>query len=194
MRHEKILEQYKKIFSTEVTEEEIDILIKNNCECCRCSTSLFEMDDFPEIHNGYVYCEDCYKEEFMDTCPICEEYFTKATCPEEEKIIVTKWASRELGLEKAGFYQVKEYPYTFGDILSGVHSLFNDSLELIRECDINSMLTKIYEREMEIISSECCHQCVNKYTGKTKLENNYTDEEYGEKFIAIQNEVIKNGF
>lgn len=193
---EKILQHYKENYSSspiEISDDKIEVLISNDCECYHCSKSIFELYDFPEIEENTIYCEDCYREEFMATCPICEDYFVKATTALDEKIIVTKEASKELGLDKAGFYQVLKYPYTFGNILSGVGSLRNDSLELIRECDINSMLKKIDRNHDEITSGECCHECVDKYTGKTKIINNYVDKEFGKKYTALQRKVIKLG-
>lgn len=33
----------------EFNDLEIDIIIQNNCKCCNCSKSIFELSDFPEV-------------------------------------------------------------------------------------------------------------------------------------------------
>ena len=57
------------------TNEELDIIIKENCKCGHCGKSIFDMDDFPEIIDNQILCEECYKDEYRDICPICEEYY-----------------------------------------------------------------------------------------------------------------------
>lgn len=190
-----IREHYKEKYQSSplpVTTYELRVLKKSDCECGYCRESIFELDDYPRIHKGEVVCERCYHEHFESTCPICEEYFDKALRAKDEKIVITKEAAQELGIDKPGFYQVKSYPYYRAAVVWGVEQLYQSSLELMRECDINSMLKRLGRGE--ITSGECCHECVDKYSGKSELKNNYVNRAYGKKQIALEKQVIKDGF
>jgi hypothetical protein len=196
LRKQIILHYAEKYQSSPVplSRHQVKRLVKADCKCEMCGKSIFEMDDFINIMKNEIICEDCFHEQYEATCPICEEYFLKALKAKDEKIVVTKESFAELGLDKPGFYEVKSYPYFRACIVSGVEQLYNDSLKLIHECDINSMLTNIRGVKHEIISGECCHDCVNKYTGKTSIRNNYVNKTYGKKMIEIERQVIKKGF
>lgn len=176
----------------ELSRHEVNRLIKVDCDCEQCGTSIFELEDYPSIERKEVICSRCYHEKYEATCPICEEYFLKATKPSEEKIIVTKEAFKELGLDKPGFYQVTSYPYYRACIVVGVEQLYSDSMKLIRECDINSMHKKLYGNG-DITSGECCHDCAGKYTGQIRIKNNYANKAYGKKRIVLERQVIKEG-
>lgn len=177
-----------------LNRREINLLIKADCKCEYCGTSIFELDDFPRTDGKEVICEECFHEQYEATCPICEEYFEKALKAKDEKIVVTKEAMAELGIDKPGFYQVTSYPYYRACVVMGVEQLYQSSLKLIRECDINSMHKKLYPHSDEITSGECCHDCVDRYSGKSKIKNNYCDKEYGKKRVAFERKVINDGF
>lgn len=182
----------------QVSSKEIKTILSSECNCSSCGKSIFELDDYPNVNvkESEVLCEYCYKDKYMETCPLCEDYFEKATKPEEQILIISKEAIEEYDIDiKPGFYQVKKWPYHYGNIVSGFEGVFNDALELIRECDINSMLKRIREgRENEEVGAgECCDGCMNKYTGKTTLVNNYINKSYGKKLIKLMNEVISEG-
>jgi recombinational DNA repair protein RecR len=144
-RTDKILLHYKTKYSSspvEISSSEIKIIIKNKCECWRCSKSIFEMDDFPNIKNNTVYCEDCYSEEFETVCPICEEIFEKAEKASDYYFVVSKEASK-ICFVKPGIYKAKFFPIFYGNCVTGFDAFFEDNIELIRELDINSMKDKL---------------------------------------------------
>lgn len=77
---DKIIEHGKNRYSSsphDFSDIQIDIIIKNNCQCGYCGKSIFEMQDFPEVleDEKEVLCEECYDEHYRDTCPICEDYY-----------------------------------------------------------------------------------------------------------------------
>lgn len=171
------------------------IIAEHSCECDMCGVSIFELDDFPEVKKGEVLCEYCHRDKYMLTCPICEEYFYKANKPKDEIIIISREAIREYSLDiKPGFYQIKEWPYHYGNVVTGFEGLYPDTIALIKELDINSMLRKLFNGNKNTVwANECCHDCMKKYTGQTKLVNNYWDKEAGKKRIKLMREVIAAG-
>ena len=113
---EKIKEYYKTGFCSspaDVSDEEIEFIITRDCKCEHCGKSLFEMDDFVEIikdNNGACYellCEECYTEEYMETCGLCEDYYEKPTKPENTFFVVSKIACEDVAMNtiKPGIYQ-----------------------------------------------------------------------------------------
>jgi hypothetical protein len=195
---QQIKEHYEKVFVHPITKEEIDLLIKHNCECDHCSKSLFEMYDFAElsIDEDEVLCEHCYRYEYMTPCPICEDSFLTPTKADDNILIIPKETIEEYGMSiKPGFYQVKKWPFFYGNCVTGFDGLFDDAIELIRECDINSMLYKLYPHngKEQVSAGDCCHNCMLKYTGQTKVTNHYTDKAYGRKRVRLEKEVIQNG-
>lgn len=195
MTEQKIKDHYRDNYSSspiKVKLSEMRILLECKCECYNCGASIFEMEDFPEIVDEKVFCEDCYKREYLTTCIICEEYYNKPRTPKQTLLIITKETAADLGIKQAGFYQVKKYPFFLAATGFGVEHIFADSIKLLHPCNINSMFKKL--KRHTINSGECCEECVNKYSGKTKLVNNYVNKKYGSKLIKLQKEVISNGY
>lgn len=187
---------YEQEFHTSVSDREIGILIAHNCDCDNCGDSIFGMDDFPNVKKGEVLCENCYRDKYMLDCPICENYFYKALKPKDEVIIISKEAVEQYGMEvKPGFYRVIEWPYHYGNIVTGFEGLYNNSIKLIKELDINSMLYKLqpHNGTEKVSAGECCHDCMKKYTGQSKIINNYVDKKYGRQWIKLLKEVIALG-
>jgi len=93
----------------EITDEEIKLLIAYNCRCGECNTSIFELDDFPDIDikKDEVLCEDCYYEEYYEQCPLCEkDYYIE---PEPDKF--PKSPFYYIGNQsQSGIYHAKSYP------------------------------------------------------------------------------------
>ncbi len=196
---EEILARYKTGFSSsphQISNEDLELVIKSECNCWSCGKSIFEMDDFPTVRDGDLLCEDCEREKYYLTCDICENYFEKALSPGEEIIIISKEAVEEIGEDiKPGFYQVLKWPYFLGATGFGFEMLFKENISLIKELDINSMKDKLYPHNAphRIMAEECCHECAARYTGKTKIINNYWDKEYGKMRVKLERKVIKEG-
>lgn len=171
------------------------VITEHNCQCDSCGISIFELEDFPEVSKGEVLCEQCYREKYMDTCVICEEYFYKATKPKEEVIIISKEAVIEYSMDvKAGFYRALEWPYYRANCVTGFEFLYKDAVKLIKELDINSMLKKLYNGNRNIVwADECCKDCMLKYTGQKTLLNNYIDKKYGKERVKFERAVIAAG-
>lgn len=201
MTTKEIKQHYKTEFSSspvKITQEEIDLLIKHECQCSYCCKEILEMWDFPNLNTekDEIICEDCYKTKYQVTCPICEEWFDKATKPEDQILIISSQSVEEYNLSvKPGFYQVKEWPYFYGNCVTGFDGLFDNTIELIRECDINSMLYKLqpHNGKEKVSAGECCHACMEKYTGKTEIVNNYCNKRYGAKRVKLEKQVIVDG-
>lgn len=76
----KIKQHYKKGFCSspiDVDDKEVKFIIENDCKCYNCDTSIFEMNDFPEllIEDREILCEDCYDQQHRKLCPICENSY-----------------------------------------------------------------------------------------------------------------------
>lgn len=76
----KIIEHAKSEYTSspyEFSDAELDIIVENDCQCEYCGKSIFEMWDFPEVleEEREVLCEECYDNNYRDTCPICENSY-----------------------------------------------------------------------------------------------------------------------
>ena len=171
-----------------------DERVLGSCACSYCSDQL----DEDEIENPYVddcdeiMCDDCYKEHYMETCPICEEWYEKPTNPEETFFVVSKEASEECEVE-AGFYQVTDFPYWLGATGFGFEMLFKNAIKLIRACDINSMLQKLHRGSEKIGADECCSECVKKYTEKKYRYTQWCDPKCRIHRNIFERGVIEHG-
>ena len=171
MEDNKIIEHYKSNFNSspvEITKDEIDFVNKHNCKCDNCGKSIFNMDDFPEllIDEDGLMCENCYSEEYRETCPICEEsYDTKDFT--NNYFILDESSSKELKM-KAGIYEIIKRPFIFGNILSGFESFFEDNIKLVLPININEF-KKIDVGNMccEVYSDMICPECVEKFIRKS---------------------------
>lgn len=192
----KLIEHYKHNYASspfELTDSELDYIIENDCECSSCGNDIFEEYDAPNIIDNKLLCESCYHEQYYDTCPICKDYFWKPQTPQEDILIISEHVVKEYGLRLApGFYQVLEYPYYYGNILTGFDDLFYHAIKLLRRCNINAIMFALYpvHGNEQVGAGSCCDSCYNKYTGRTRLLNRYCNKVYGKKRIAFERKVI----
>lgn len=149
---QKIKDHYKTEFSSsnngmlEITDEEIDFIIKHDCKCYGCSKSIFEMDDFPELltEADELICEQCYDEDYTMTCPICEDSYDIYDGESEYEVIVE--GDEDYNFEYAGIYK---------------------NGRLIVPIKINEFKKiEIGENCCEVYSDKICNDCVEKYIRK----------------------------
>ena len=166
-------------------------------ECTYCGNDLNseELENPRKDEHDDVICDECYDDKHMNICELCEDYYEKPETPEETFFVVSKEASEELDI-KPGFYQVLSYPYLFGDIVFGVSSVFENSVKLIKKANINSMLRKMYGKNVgEIGATEICDSCFNKYTSsKYEVRTNYCDQFQKVHRNIYERGIIKQGF
>ena len=161
----KIKEHYKTEYSSsesmlEITDEEIDFIIKHDCKCDYCSNSIFEMDDFPELieQDDDLMCEDCYDEEYRMICPICESSYD----------IYDGESEYEVAVEGDDDYK---YPGIYKDA------------KLIVPIRINEFKKIEWgERCGEVYSDKICPECVQKFTTK----ENFLLIDYGTPCLLIE--------
>lgn len=95
----------------------IEAIKKNDCCCSSCGASIFDLPDFPVIRKRMVYCEECERRLFYSACPLCDDYY-ETPKPRQEILIISKEAIEEYDMGiTPGFYKVKRYPITFGNIV-----------------------------------------------------------------------------
>jgi hypothetical protein len=162
----------------EFTDEELNVILGNGCNCSHCGESIFGLSDFPTIKNGYVYCEECETELFFDTCPICENLFEKPETPEQHRFVLTKEQAGGEGM-KPGIYQVKKFPFYRAALVFGFESFFDDAIELVREMDINAVLEKIRGRKQDVAGDCICPDCFDKYTMRKPVKTRYCNPRTG---------------
>jgi hypothetical protein len=144
------------------------------CSTCGCEEDKSDYEFDREDEYGDLICDDCFEEEYMNYCQICEELFEKPTTAKDTFFIVTKEQESIAGIT-AGVYQALEYPFFYGNILSGFDAFFKDSIKLIRECDINSMIRKI-NGHGEVQTDICCPDCAERFSAKKYRYINYWDK------------------
>lgn len=147
-------------------DEQVELIIKHNCNCDYCGESIFDMYDFPEVLTGKdeLLCENCYDEYYRDVCPVCEESYEKEEF--SEYFFITKETSK-IAHKPVGMYRILAYPFFYGDCLSGFDAFFNDSIEKVSSIDINEAYSILHPRNNKDILMDCiCSECAEKYTRK----------------------------
>lgn len=181
------IKAYSKKHCAKWDDDDIQRVISADCRCSRCGTSIFDMDDYPYTSEDEydVICTECYDEVFSSYCECCENRYEERY--QTEKFIVFTPAHIENNsLEgiKAGIYRVKKYPIFYGNIVSGFDGLFNENIELVRECDIDSMITKIHGSDHEQrYADSICQDCAEKFALITPLAKSYV--QYIDTFTRV---------
>jgi hypothetical protein len=200
----KIIKHFKNNYNSSphpITNEKIDFLIKNDCQCDNCGASIFELDDFPEIliEDNELLCDDCYHEKYNDICPICEDYYDTKDYT-SDYFVLTEYSAKELKMIP-GIYKILERPFFYGDILSGFDAFFSNSIELAVPIKINELKKIECGDNCQEVTSDClCPDCIAKYVRKKDylhvdvrpclLVKKYEDE-YLKKYTSEQLHVIR---
>lgn len=156
---QKIKNHYKTEYSSSgpeltISDDEIDFIIKHDCKCSTCGKSIFEMWDFPEliVNDDELRCEDCYDEDYLAICPICESSYDIYGGESEYEVIVE-------GDENYNF----EYPgiYKNGKLIVPIKINEYEKIEVGEHCT-------------EVYSDKICSECVKKFTAKERYLTNDT--------------------
>lgn len=144
-------------------------------ECSYCGNDLREdeIENPREDESGDVMCDQCYEDEFLEHCSLCENYYDKPTKPEETFFVVAKEVSGQVGVDP-GFYKVLNWPYMLCATGFGFEMLYEGSIKLEKSADINSMLRKLHGVYREKFSAnEICPDCFEKYSNPKYHRINY---------------------
>lgn len=148
----------------EFSDDDIDVIISNDCECSMCAESIFELHDFPEIVDGEVMCERCWDEEFRTTCPICEDRIDNADMT--RYFFIPKEMEREARIE-TGLYKALKDSFYMSDLF-GFIAFDNDSIEKVSSMNISEVLkteySHYYDRYCYPEVDFMCPECLSKYT------------------------------
>lgn len=146
-------------------------------KCSYCYNELDEEEiEYPRTdETGDIICDNCFKENYQDYCPLCEEHYDTPTKPEETFFVISKESESKAGVE-AGFYKVKSWPYWVGATGLGFQWLNESAIQLIKKFDINSVLKKLYGKNTNTIEGDqICEECFNKYTNLKYKRIDYCD-------------------
>ncbi|MDR0430601.1 MAG: hypothetical protein LBH58_09025 [Tannerellaceae bacterium] len=134
------------------TEEQIKLLIDNDCECDCCGYNFFEYGNEPiiDIEKEEVLCRSCKYDLYGYQCPVCENFF------DEDELsmlfMITEEESDSIGIP-TGLYRIIKYP---------IHLLDEDAREKIAELSIEDAVNK------DIETDRICRYCAEKYMKKLK--------------------------
>lgn len=146
---------------------------KMNCYICGDFLNKEEIESPNKIENEGIVCDNCYEEYYQQYCELCDERYDKPTTPEETFFVIPKGVEDDLGIKnlKAGIYKVTKYPF-FAAATGGLGQfyLWEDSIKLIQECDIEKILLEENIEEYQIGVDEICRDCFGKYT-KNKVDD-----------------------
>jgi len=164
---DKIIEHAKTNYSSsphEFTDEEIETIIKVDCKCESCDKSIFELHDFPKVINGEVLCEDCYEDEYIDRCLLCEESYERLDDEDSDfpkSPFYLSIPSAEEQDMKPGIYVAISYPVFRSDMFST--TIYKENIKLI--CEADDFLEK-YPEYKEVFEEEggnfICLECLIK--------------------------------
>lgn len=149
----------------EFTEEELDTIIESGCKCDHCGKSIFDLNDFPEIRDGEVFCEDCYSVEHRTICPICEEEYEKDD--KTDYFFITKSTTMDARLP-IGLYKALKRPFFYGDCVTGFEGFFDGAVEQVNDLNIDEFvsikLSRLNNDEEEIETDMICPDCAKLFT------------------------------
>jgi hypothetical protein len=166
----KIIKQYQSNFSSspiEIDQIKIDFIIKNECQCSNCRTSIFEMNDFPNllIDDDELLCEDCYDDKYREICPICEDYYDIKDYT-SDYFVLNEEIAKETG-KNPGIYKILKRPFFYGNILTGFDAFFDDSIQLLVSIKINEYKKiECGDGCYEVNTNTICPECVEKFVKK----------------------------
>ena len=132
-------------------------------KCVQCDAVLTgeQMESPYENDDNEVMCDDCYEDEYMSVCPICEDSFEKSRKLEDGYYFaITKEAVEDSGVMyngenmKPGIYKALEYPMYRADIVFGFNYFYDNTIELVVENDFP---------DGGSYCEEICGGCVEKY-------------------------------
>ena len=116
-------------------------------------------------------CEECYCD-MTDVCPVCEEHFTpldgediglSRTKEGEEYFFITKATAKVTG-KPVGLYHVLEWPFFYGDCVTGFDGFIEGAIEQVSTLDIEDYLDRQYPRiEHEVATDILCPECAEKF-------------------------------
>ncbi len=193
MKIQKLEENLRKheFASGKLDGEDIKKIIVANYCCEDCGISVFELSDFPEtgsnIEGSNCICEDCYDKRYREICDCCEGSYEPR---DEDKKYLVFSKTNENAVEKIGIYEVLKYPYFISDHFSA--RVLDESIKLIRECDIESMLNNIHNQKHSIDTADCiCQSCSEKFALITPMAKN--SKRYCDKFTRIHHNITAKG-
>lgn len=148
----------------EFSDEELDVIIASDCRCDHCGKSIFDLNDFPEVRDGEVICEDCYCEEYRTTCPVCEEGYEKDA--ETDYFFITRNTTRD-ARKPVGLYKALERPFFYGDCVTGFDGFYEGAIEQVNDLDIDEYRAVEIGRfeEYNAVKTELiCPDCAKLFT------------------------------
>lgn len=129
-------------------------------ECIRCGEPADE--ESPYMEGEDPICDDCYRDNYQEYCPLCEEYYDKPENPEDTYFVVTKTGAPVVNVEH-GVYQATDWPVSISDIFGGNISLLGNH-KLLRKCDVMEMKRKLGHKPDLEGGDYICPCCAGKYT------------------------------
>ncbi|MDR1884284.1 MAG: hypothetical protein LBR26_16110 [Prevotella sp.] len=169
---QKILDYYKEHYGSspvDVDKDEINTLIKHECRCDSCLESIFDLNDYPNVsvERDEVLCEECYDEQYMTRCPVCEESYREDDMT--GYFFISKKISKEIHTPP-GMYKILKYPFYHQDFVFGFDNFLGGTIEKVSDIDIEeaySMENPCNGKDIQV--DRICPDCARKYL----LKNNF---------------------
>ncbi len=100
----------------------------------------------PKDKRRYI-CDDCYRDNYTEDCPLCEDYYEKSEIA--DAFCLAPETAKDMGM-KPGIYKIKEYPFYYGNCVTGFDDFFEGAIELIKEIEFSN-----FQRGCEKICKHC---------------------------------------
>lgn len=134
---------------------------KKECNYCGVKEGEFLNDELledPEVPEDHI-CTDCYHERHEFTCEFCENWCFKEDGTENYKFVLTPDIAEETGLVP-GVYSVKEFPFHYGNILSGFDGFYKDTIKLVRNMNVNAVKLACHGIHCQDVGTgRICYEC-----------------------------------
>ena len=176
----------------DLSDEVKELLEKQDFECDCCGNDSKEtfddyqvVDDRREEKEDVLLCWNCYQDDYLTTCSICEDSFENPETPQETVLYVNECASKEIG-RNIGFYQVLKFPYYLSDGFS--MSVFDDTLKQFSSID----LRKLGYDDSDMSRSKVCPECASIFKGEKRIVNNYCNRKANLHSVIYKRGLIKS--
>jgi hypothetical protein len=149
--------------------KQINKNMKEMCSYCGKVLQDEELENPMTDGDNEIMCDACYEEAYMRYCDVCESHYNIPDNEVDTYFFVGKQESKDVDLAP-GFYQALRFPIAYGSII-GYSQIIKENVKLLRECDIDSILTQIYPHcDYALGVDYCCKECAEKYSMITSLD------------------------
>jgi len=113
------------------------------CSNCLKTMNKEEAESPHHDNDKNIMCDECYNYHFQSICPMCQDFFEKATKAEDHFFAITKEVIEYKGIEHEnklivpGIYRALKWPMFWGNRIFGFNDFFDNTIALVKGIDLD---------------------------------------------------------